>query len=230
MKNRYTNQKAIQYSLLIVLVFSVINSVVHAQPAWSRGEQYLQISFQEGMSRAENALRTEGYVNLNTQANMVYGYKGENSAVITCNEGTNGRYWINIFVASLTNNSGVPGNERVKLQQRMSQSGSTTTGSIGCGLGRTWNIIESGLTMTWARRGNSNIFDVTGMVNGSPFIAEQTIEISGNKVFANRYKAGDGNTCTFTGTIQSDGITVTGNYDCTKYKPSSGWRAIINCN
>lgn len=230
MKNRWTNRKGIQYSLLITLAFSVVTSVVQAQPSWSRGEQSFQISFQEAMSRAENALRTEGYVNLNTQANMVYGYKGENSAVITCNEGTNGRYWINIFVASLTNNSGVPGNERVKLQQRMNQPGTTTIGSKGCGLGRTWNIVESGITMIWTRRGSSNIFDVTGTVGGAPFTAEQTIEISGNKVFANRYKAGDGNTCTFTGTIASDGITVTGNYDCTKYKPSSGWQAKINCN
>jgi hypothetical protein len=124
MKNRYgvIYLRATGHSLLFVLVFLAIYSDAFAQPAWSRGEQRFQINFQEGMNRADAALRAEGYVNIGMQANMVYGYKGENSAVITCNEGTNGYYWINIFVASLTNNHGVPGAERVKLQGRMGNS------------------------------------------------------------------------------------------------------------
>jgi hypothetical protein len=111
-----------------------------------------------------------------------------------------------------------------------SSTSENNTNPRSCGVGRVWNDRESGIDMIWTRRGNSNVFDVTATINGSPFTAEQTIEIRGSKVFINRYKAGDGNTCTFVGTIQADGIMAEGTYDCTKYKPSSGWRATINCN
>ncbi|MBD2703945.1 hypothetical protein IC229_25090 [Spirosoma sp. BT702] len=105
----------------LVLVFCILGWFlsVQAQPATSRGEQRLPISFQEGMARAEAALRAEGYVNIGVQANMALGYKGENTAMIMVNEATNGTYWINIVVASLTNNAGIPGGERVKLQGRI---------------------------------------------------------------------------------------------------------------
>jgi len=102
--------------------------------------------------------------------------------------------------------------------------------TVRCGLGRVWDETESGHRMTWTRQGNSNVFSVTGTVNGTSFTAEQRITITGNKVSVDRYRASDGNTCTFEGTIQEDGVTVIGTYDCTKYKPSSGWKATIRCN
>jgi hypothetical protein len=44
-------------------------------------------------------------------------------------------------------------------------------------------------------------------------------------------RQGDSNVFKVTGegTIQKDGVTVIGTYSCTKYKPSSGWKATIKC-
>jgi hypothetical protein len=128
-----------------ILMYLTVTLISHAQPATSRGEQRLPISFQEGMSRAEAALRAEGYVNIGLQANMALGYKGENTAMILCNEATNGNYWINIVVASLTNNSGIPGAERVKLQTRMGNPGGVTTGGPVGAKAIDWNTQADGL-------------------------------------------------------------------------------------
>jgi hypothetical protein len=97
----------------------------------------------------------------------------------------------------------------------------------GCGLGEVWNATESGHSMKFTRRGGTNIFIVTGTVNGQPFKAEQNIFIAGNNVTINRYQASDGNSCNFKGTLQ--GSSASGTYDCTKFKPSSGWSATISC-
>jgi hypothetical protein len=213
--------------LLFILAFFAFVSAVSAQPAMSRGEQLLPISYDECIRRAERAYTDEGWVNIGKGGAYVNAFKENNGAYIMCNVAPENKIWVNIVVASSSGDSGVPGSERVKLQGRMGQSSASVA---GCGLGRTWSDTESGISQTWTRRGSSDVFDVSGMINGSPFTAEQTIEIKGNKVFINRYKAGDGNTCTFEGTIQSDGVTVTGSYDCTRFKPSSGWRAVINCD
>jgi hypothetical protein len=225
-------RKVILFGLLFAGTIGIFAAPAWAQtPAWSRGIQNLSISFDECKSRARRALDAEGYTIENQGGSFnsdffFAGYKDVHNAVITCNSSPEGKTWANIFVASCTGNrnANVPGAERVRLQQRMDQSS-----SAGCGLGRVWNDIESGLNMTWVRRGDSNVFDVSGIAGGNTFTAEQAIEIRGNKVYINRYKASDGNTCTFEGTIQSDGVTVIGTYECTKYKPSSGWRATINC-
>jgi hypothetical protein len=99
-----------------------------------------------------------------------------------------------------------------------------------CGLGKTWDDTESGYKMTWTRQGETNVFDVTGSVKGKDdFTPKQTITITGSIVTVERTEASDKNTCTFKGTIQNDGITVIGTYTCTKFRPSSGWQATINC-
>ena len=114
------------YKLVLILFFnlSLLVSGLQSQPAWSRGEQIFSISFETAMQRAESALRAEGYVNIFTQANIKAGYKGNNTAIILCNEAQGGRQWINIVVSSITSDQGVPGYERERLQAQMNNSGS----------------------------------------------------------------------------------------------------------
>ena len=110
--------------LTIFLSLFTFHLSLLSQPAWSRGEQLLSISFETAMQRAETALRAEGYVNIYTQANIKAGYKGSNTAVFMCNEAPGGRQWINIVVSSITNDAGVPGYERERLQAQMNNAGS----------------------------------------------------------------------------------------------------------
>lgn len=216
-------------SLLFALAFLVLAFPVSAQPAMSRGEQRLSINYDECIRRAEYAFTNEGWVNIGKGGAFVNAFKENHGAYIMCNVAPENKMWVNIVVASLSQDTNIPGAERVKLQKWMDQPvGNAPSGA--CGLGRVWDIVESGNQMTWTRQGNSSVFQVNGTVNGNSFTAEQTITVTGNKVMVDRYKAIDGNLCRFEGTIQSDGVTVIGTYDCTKYKPSSGWRAKINCN
>lgn len=82
--------------------------------------------------------------------------------------------------------------------------------------------------MIWTRQGESDVFLVTGTVNGEAFSAEQRITIKGQNVHIDRYKASDGNICTFKGTTDSE-QWAEGTYTCTKYQPSGGWRVTIYC-
>jgi hypothetical protein len=116
--------------LFSLLAFFIFTATAYSQPAWSRGEQLLAITFNEAMNRAEGALKAEGYVNLQSQANFVAGYKGTNTAIIMvndmCSQTPGAKEWINIVVSSISNDGGVPGTERQNLQARMNE---TTTGS-----------------------------------------------------------------------------------------------------
>ncbi len=115
--------KAHRSVLIVFLSFFLLLRSINSQPAWSRGEQLLPISFETAMQRAETALRAEGYVNIYTQANIKAGYKGSNTAIFMCNEAPGGRQWINIVVSSITNDAGVPGYERERLQAQMNNAG-----------------------------------------------------------------------------------------------------------
>ena len=118
--------------------------------------------------------------------------------------------------------------ERVGAKPDVKASTNSSGSVTGCGLGRVWDDVESGHNQTWTRQGDSNVFKAAGIVNGEKFTATQSITITGNRVSINRYEASDGNTCTFDGTIE--GGTASGTYHCSKYAPSSGWRATIHCN
>ena len=113
------------FSLCLFAFFTGI-STIFSQPAWSRGEQLMTFSFEEGMNRAQSALIAEGYVNLQKQANIVTGYKGDNTAIIMVNNAPENKQWINIVVASLTNDASIPGAERVKLQRQIENNNSST--------------------------------------------------------------------------------------------------------
>ena len=117
-------QRTVRCGFLIVLAFFALASSASAQPAIARGERLLPISYNECMQRAEQAFIAEGWVNLGKGAAFMYGYKESNGAYITCNVAPENKVWANIFVASNSGDSGVPGGERVKLERRMENAGS----------------------------------------------------------------------------------------------------------
>lgn len=127
-------RKSCLYSLIFALSFCGFSTMVFAQPAYSRGEQRLPISYEVAMQRAKGALLAEGYVNLNEGGAFISGFKDNNTAIIMCNVAPDATTWINIVVATNTNDAGIPGAERVKLQKRMDQN--YVTGNL-VGL---WNI------------------------------------------------------------------------------------------
>jgi hypothetical protein len=122
------------YSLVFAMGFCGFSTMVSAQPAYSRGEQRLPITYEVAMQRAKGALLAEGYVNLNEGGAFISGFKDNNTAIIMCNVAPDATTWINIVVASIANDAGIPGAERVKLQKRMDQN--YVTGNL-VGL---WNI------------------------------------------------------------------------------------------
>jgi hypothetical protein len=123
--------------------------------------------------------------------------------------------------------SGGPYSWRATIRCESSSNVSTTASK--CGLGIRWDETEEGWKQVWTRRGDSNVFDVTGTKPGlEPFKAVQTIEINGTKVLVHRTWVSDGNTCEMEGTIAADGITVTGTYRCKSGGPYY-WQATIRC-
>ena len=147
-------QKVVQCSLIFALAFFALAFSVSAQPAMSRGEQLLPISYDECIRRAEQAFASEGWVNIGKGGAFVNAFKENHGAYIMCNVAPENKIWVNIVVASLSQNDNVPGAERVKLQERMGQSGSgnssrnqlagTWEGTSGDGRFReVWNITEN---------------------------------------------------------------------------------------
>lgn len=118
------SRKGCLRSLLFVMAFFVFALPISAQPTMSRGEQLLPISYDECMKRAENAFNNEGWVNIGKGGAFVTAFKENHGAYIMCNVAPENKIWVNIVVASSSQNNNVPGAERVKLQERMNQSGS----------------------------------------------------------------------------------------------------------
>ena len=118
------------------LLLIIISSSIKAQPAWSRGIQILPVNHDEGMRRANRALQAEGYSIQNYGGDYTAGQKGIHTAIIACNATSDGRAYINIFVASTSNDGNVPGAERVRLQAQMDATGP--------------NIPSAGIQANWA--------------------------------------------------------------------------------
>lgn len=127
---------------LVIAMGVAVAGAASAQPAISRGEQYVGIGYQECMDRARAAFQSQGWVNIGSGGSYVNAFKGESGAYITCNESPAGRTIVNIFVASNSPNSGA---ERVALQTAM---GSTGSPPIAAGpapiAGRSFSWIDNG--------------------------------------------------------------------------------------
>jgi len=220
--------KTFEYGFLFALALFASAAPSFAQnPSMSWGEQLLSISGEECMRRTPLAFRAEGFYPESPDTNTTFATKGTHSAYLRCiAEPERGRTRIIIVVASNTNDGNVPGAERVRLQRRMEQPGAVSGG--GCGLGARWEESEEGWAAIWTRRGNSNVFDVQSSKGGMVLTAIQTINIRGNQVSVSRTNSSDGNNCEMEGTIDPDGVTVTGTYRCLNGGPYN-WRAVIKC-
>ena len=108
----------------LALIGLVAVGSASAQPAMSRGEQRLSLSYDECMSRAVNAFTKEGWVNIGKGGAFVNAFKQNHGAYIMCNVAPENKIWVNIVVASLSQDNNVPGAERVQLQKWMDQPAS----------------------------------------------------------------------------------------------------------
>ena len=101
------------------------------------------------------------------------------------------------------------------------------TTDVDDGLGTKWYETEyyGRNKGTWTRLGTTSKFKA----KWSGLTADLDIRRDGNTVTVIRTNSSDGNDCTYTGTIQPNGKTVTGTYKCEKYTPPEGleWSATI---
>ena len=116
-------RRTVGCGFLFALAFFTLASSAAAQPAMSRGEQLLPISYNECIQRAEQAYNAEGWVNIGKGGAFVNAFKENNGAYIMCNVAPENKIWVNIVVASNSGNSNVPGAERVCLQTQMERPG-----------------------------------------------------------------------------------------------------------
>ena len=97
-------------------------------------------------------------------------------------------------------------------------------------LGRIWNEHEvAGWTAIWTRRGSSNTFDGQWVnPNGQRTHGVITISIVDTDVRVSRQDA-PGYTCNYSGTLEADGTTVSGEYGCNQpgYEGPYRWGATI---
>ena len=137
--------------LVMALLLFMAASPARAQ-AWSRGIQDLTISTNECMERAALALQAEGY-GIGTRGDgFIAAIKGIHTAVIMCNAGSAGRTWVNIVVVSCgASDGGIPGTERVRLQQRMENAapggGASASGAAACTPAGIWNWVDNATTV-----------------------------------------------------------------------------------
>ncbi len=131
-----------------------------AQPAMSRGQQQLSLNYNECMDRARQALRNVGFT-MEGAGNAAQGWREASGAYIMCNEAPGGGMVVNIVVATITNDAGVPGALRQCLQAQMERPGTPSTcGNTGappgggCTTLSTYDLLVS-RTFDWADNGRN---------------------------------------------------------------------------
>jgi hypothetical protein len=107
-------------------------------------------------------------------------------------------------------------------------------GTLRCGLGKVWRESESGWTGTWRRRGESNVFDAHWDKPGWQSLDQiLTVSVSGGKISIYRQDPNiANNTCSYSGVVGSDGVSVSGEYICNNRGVVIGpakWNATIDC-
>jgi hypothetical protein len=196
--------------------------------ALSRGIQDLPIGYQECLGRAYQSLLAEGYNATPSQgAGFVGGFKANHGSYINCTGLAADRMSVIVFVASEgSSDPGVPGAERVRLQQRMNQvapppqlpppaaaaGGScwaNAAGFVETGEGNYW-------TGVYTRRGSSNVFDVVYTSPGGPTTrGELTLDLDKRdpaSLTIVRTRTDNGYTGTFGARVDPDGRQAQGMY------------------
>jgi hypothetical protein len=157
--------------LLVCILLSMSPGPAHAL-AISRGQQNLNISYQDCLARAHQSFVAEGYnANPSRGEGFVAGFKANHGGYINCMGIPNAPTSVIIVIASEgVNDANVPGNERVRLQQRMAQQTPPpptppppTTGGSASLTGRWtfqgafWDIIQQGSAFRWTRPNSSEL-------------------------------------------------------------------------
>jgi len=173
-------KRILRYGSFSIMVVIMLVAVSYAQPVMSRGQQILKINYDECLRRAQSAFSTEGWVNIGTSGNAVAAFKGINASYIVCNPAPDTTMAVNIFVASSSTDSGVPGAERQRLQQRMDPSG-TPPGPAAIELAANWS------TNATPYRGKNMRITYTCPANGIP---------NANTAFGTDYYTDDSSVCT----------------------------------
>lgn len=177
-------------TLILALALALATPVL-AQPAMSRGEQILPLSYQDCMSRAAGAFRSYGWVNIGSGGAYTNAFRGGSGAYITCNEAVPGRMIVNIFVAS---NGGDAARERQELQGAMGDLKNIPRAG-GCGWidghdSRVPNDVGRGVTSFDAHRAhvmNNGVGGTAGLVGAR---AEALQKCLPREVFARFYADG----------------------------------------
>ena len=88
-------------------------------------------------------------------------------------------------------------------------------GQLACGLGASWNVVAGCWPGIYTRRGSSNIFDAQmTQVNGDRYAATVAVSVNGAQVTATQTDVGGGPCYLRNGSVQPDGRTITGSYEC----------------
>ena len=108
-------------STFLLISVTIAGAMVEAQPSMSRGQQVVAVGNAECLRKAGAALAAEGF-SQEGAGNFAQGFRGESGAYIICNDAGAQQSMVNIVVASLSQDSGVPGSIRQALQARMAGS------------------------------------------------------------------------------------------------------------
>jgi F5/8 type C domain len=149
---------SLRTAIAVVAAMTVLSPVVHAQPSMSRGQQELPVGNAECLRRAGAAMAAEGF-SPGGAGNFAQGFRGDSGAYIICNDSSAQQSVVNIVVASLSQDSGVPGSVRQALQARMA-------GAVPGGGGGSANLAlnrpaRQSSTSQWSTQN-----DAQGAVNG----------------------------------------------------------------
>lgn len=162
-------------------------AVTQSPPGWSRGQQTLNISYNECLRRIQVALQGQAYRIDALQGDFGVGYKGVNTAVIMCAPVNNTTEIVNIVVASNGPGGGV---ERQQLQALM-QSGSAPppvyippVSGPGPAYGTQIKWTDYPLTAARGHDVNGQRSTFTCPPGGDPGIANRAGRITGTDVYS----------------------------------------------
>jgi hypothetical protein len=155
-------EPAVMQKIVLILAVCCCLRTSLAQPAMSRGQQQLAVNYSECLNRARQALRNVGFT-AEGSGNFAQGWKDVSGAYIICNEIPGSGTVVNIVVATIGNDAGVPGYLRQLLQAQMERPGGALPPAAGqCPVGD-WNWRwQGGATSVTVRSDGTSHTPVSG--------------------------------------------------------------------
>lgn len=141
------------------------------------------------------------------------------------------------FTVNHWNTTNTSGSYQVRVQiERRGGVGNNPTRPVynpspfACGLPSRFTETEGVYTAIWTRRGNTNEYDAvwSSRNNRQQVTAVLSITTQGNRITVKRISSSDGYLCEYQGTVNADGITMSGNANCGS--ATFPWQATAECN